>query len=126
MKKLDKLSTRQTQVMEVFWNFDHSLTSSQISEENPGLTAPVVRASIKALLKKGYLAESEIVRTRTVFAQSYAPAISKSEYLNTLYEEFDQLADTHDNLISMVKRENDIHVLEKIEKIITEKKKELK
>lgn len=46
MKKLDKLSTRQTQVMEVFWSFEHSLTASQISEENPDLTSPVVRASI--------------------------------------------------------------------------------
>lgn len=115
---MKKLSNKEMDVMQVFWNSEHALASCDIPRLNSALNINTVRVAIKNLLKKSYIEAADVVQRGTVLTHTYRPAISFEAYLSKQLEHmnFNSL-----NLIcSLVKQEKSSANLDELEKIIDE------
>ncbi|MFA9377332.1 MAG: BlaI/MecI/CopY family transcriptional regulator [Lachnotalea sp.] len=77
---IKNLSTREVDVLEVFWVANKPLISSEISKYNPSLTKGTIQSIIKSLTQKKLIKVDEIVYSGTVLARSYIPLINANEY----------------------------------------------
>lgn len=119
------LPERQLQIMQVLWGSSKAMTAAEIMTVSE-LGINTVQASLRSLIKKNYIKQDEIVYSGTVLTSTYVPVVSEEEYLmmacNGLME-----ADTSNLVIgAFVRKITDISVLEELEKMIMERRKELK
>lgn len=123
MKNL-KLSSKELDVMQVFWNSDEALASSDIPKIESSLNINTVRVAIKNLLEKSVIKVADIGQRGTVLTRTYRPTISFEEYLSGQLEHmnFNSL-----NLMSaLIKQETNDENLIKLEKIIQEHRHKIK
>lgn len=123
MKK-NKLSNRQFDVMNIFWRSQKPLIASEVFKADSELNMNTVRSVIKALLNKGFIEVCDIVHSRNVLAQQYKAVVSKESYLLSLCKEL-EVKDSDNILVALVAAEKDRNVLDKLEEIIKETKKQL-
>lgn len=123
MKK-NKLSNRQFDVMNIFWRSQKPLIASEVFKADSELNMNTVRSVIKALLNKGFIEVCDIVHSRNVLAQQYKAVVSKESYLLSLCKEL-EVKDSDNILVALVAAEKDRYVLDKLEEIIKEAKKQL-
>lgn len=124
--KNKKLSSRQLQVMEILWNSAESMTASAIEQKAEDLQINTVQASLRSLIKKEYIKVDQIVYSGTVLTRSYKPIISHDEYLAMSCEELAHFSSPFAIIANLVDEETDEQVLDKLEELILERKKELK
>lgn len=123
MKNL-KLSSKELDVMQVFWNSDEALASSDIPKIESSLNINTVRVAIKNLLEKSVIKVADIGQRGTVLTRTYRPTISFEEYLSGQLEHmnFNSL-----NLMSaLIKQERNDENLIELEKIIQEHRHKIK
>lgn len=123
MKK-NKLSNRQFDVMNIFWRSQKPLIASEVFKADSELNMNTVRSVIKALLNKGFIEVCDIVHSRNVLAQQYKAVVSKESYLLSLCKEL-EVKDSDNILVALVAAEKDRYVLDRLEEIIKETKKQL-
>ncbi len=115
---MKKLSNKEMEVMQVFWNSDHALASCDIPRLDNTLNINTVRVAIKNLLKKSYIEAADIVQRGTVLTHTYRPSISFETYLN---EQLKHINFNSLNLVcSLVKQEKSSVNLDELERIINE------
>lgn len=126
MKKNKKLSARQLQIMEILWSSSESMTASSIEQQSEDLQINTVQASLRSLLKKEYIKVDKIVYSGTVLTRSYKVIVSRDEYLSMSCEELTKFSSSLAIVANLVEEETDEQLLTELEKLITERKKELR
>ena len=116
------LPERQLQVMQVLWGSSKAMTAMEIVAAS-GLNINTVQASLRSLTKKEYIEQGEIVYSGTVLARTYFPVVSMEEYLKMACEELLKADPRY--LIATVMQTASIEVLEELEQMIKQRRKEL-
>lgn len=117
-----RLTKKEAEIMEIIWNSDKALSSSDILEDHPELNRNTVLVILKKLLSSGFLQIQTTEIKSKVLTRFYSPKISKYEY-----EKSKIGADRLFGFVTKFVEDdvNDDDELEELEKIIQEKKKRL-
>lgn len=124
-KNLAPLSEKEKEIMMVLWHVGEPLTASSIAENGDELSINTVQALSRKLLKKNYIEVADIVFSGTVLSRRYKPLISAEEYASDTLQlirdkskKFSTL-----NYIDQIIKEDDMDLLNALEKRIQERKK---
>ena len=122
------LSTRQFEIMDILWEGGKTMTASQILAKDESLNINTVQASLRCLIKKGYIEMADIVYSGTVLTRSYLPLITREEYMKRLF-----MQDRTDNaksrvslIAALISEETDPEALEYVAKLAKEQKDKIK
>lgn len=124
MKK--RFTKKQLEIMKILWNSDKPLIASDIVKQNDALNINTVQACLRSLITNNSIKVADIVYSGTVLTRSYAPVISKEEYLGSTYTDILGQGRTASLIASLIDSETNLTELEELEKLITQKKRELK
>lgn len=122
--KTKTLPPRQLETMEVLWNSDKAMTATEIVNISD-MAINTVQASLRGLMAKDYIMQSEVVYSGTVLARAYVPAVSREEYLKLCCGELMAAGNENQVMCSLVGGINSAETLEELEKIILQRKAEL-
>lgn len=115
---IKKLTPKQLDVMQILWDSDKPLVASDIVKMNDEFNANTVQSVIRTLLSNNYIEVAKIVYSGTVLCRSYAPIISKEDYINVT---FFKSGSVQSEIFKMIKAESDPAVLDEMQKIIEKK-----
>lgn len=130
-----KLTRREYDIMYILWQSETSLVASEIARRGEDLTINTVQAVLKKLLNKKLIKIDEIVYSGTVLTRSYTPTVSADEFeMDFLLTSFLKLADkpmmTSNFIAALLEQEKDsdklLHELDYLEKLLQEKRAQLK
>ena len=102
--KYKKLTQSQLHIMKILWNEKKPMIASDFVQLDSSMNLNSVQSALRSLLKKNYIEVSDIVYSGKVLTRSYIPVVSSEEY---------------------VESENDIEVIERLQKKLEERKKAL-
>lgn len=124
MKK--RITKKQLEIMKILWNSDKPLIASEILKKNDSLNINTIQACLRALVTKQFIKVDGIVYSGTVLTRSYSPLVSQEEFLGTACQDIIGKAKTSSLIASLIDTETSLEELDELEKLIEEKKKELK
>lgn len=114
-----KITSRELEVLRVFWNSDESLTAIDIPKINPKLKINTVQGVIKNLLKKNYIEVDNIIYHNTVLTRTFKPILTQEEYMMDYFESGS--LDTNTFVAALLSNESNPETLKKLEAIIQER-----
>ncbi|BBM16758.1 hypothetical protein G15_0371 [Enterococcus avium] len=121
MKK-SLLTSKEFEVLNIFWASDDGLTAKQIHDTNPDLVLSTVQSAIKNLIKKDMLRVDDIVYSGTVLTRSYVPTLSEESFVLQQYESLN----IPELLTQFLGESKDTSKeIETIERILAEKRRDL-
>ena len=120
------LSPRQLQVMEILWEAKEGMTASAIVKSSPDLQINTVQASLRSLVAKKYVQVGDIVYSGTVLSRSYIPLVSREEYLELSSRQLSRLSGPSLVFANFIQAEKNEALLDELEEMIQQRKKELK
>lgn len=82
-EKIFKLKQSELNVLNVLWNENQPLMSSEISKKG-GLINSTVQLALRNLMKNGIISVIDVVVNVTALSRKYVPNITKSEYESIL------------------------------------------
>lgn len=118
-----KFTKKQLEVMKILWNSEEPMIASDIVQQNPELNINTVQACLRSLLKNNSIKVADIVYSGTVLTRSYTPTITNEEYLGKFYK--DIVKNRSSMLVSLIDTETSLDELDRLEKLIEQKKAEL-
>lgn len=120
MSEKIKLSGRELDVMNVFWESNNPITAKEITELNSSLSINTVQAVLKGLLKKEYIKVADIVYSGTVLTRSYTPVLNADEYMaNQITNEFHNKRVSAEGIVAaLLKNEESEETLYKLEEML--------
>ena len=74
------LTQREQDVLQILWDADCGLISSEVVRRKEELTINTVQAIMRKLLSRNLIEVSEIVHSRTVLCRKYVPVMSQKEF----------------------------------------------
>ena len=132
MKRKDALSVREEELMNYLWNIHQPMTSTEMSEklEPEGWNSVTLLKTIQSLADTGYLEVVGFEKSSKTYARKLMPSVTKEEYYSKVLMQkginTDSLADITAALLGVSKKkrkERDEKVIEKLEEIIEELRK---
>lgn len=124
MKK--RITKKQLEIMKILWSSDKPLIASEILKRNDSLNINTVQACLRALVNKQFIKVADIVYSGTVLTRSYTPLVSREDFLETACQDIIGKAKVSSLIASLIDTETNLDELEELEKLIEQKKKELK
>lgn len=124
MKK--RITKKQLEVMKILWSSDKPLIASEILKKNDSLNINTVQACLRALVNKQFIKVADIVYSGTVLTRSYTPLVSREDFLGTACQDIIGKAKISSLIASLIDTETNLNELEELEKLIEQKKEELK
>jgi len=124
MKK--RITKKQLEVMKILWSSDKPLIASEILKRNDSLNINTVQACLRALVNKQFIKVADIVYSGTVLTRSYTPLVSREDFLGTACQDIIGKAKVSSLIASLIDTETNLNELEELEKLIEQKKEELK
>lgn len=124
MKK--RITKKQLEIMKILWSSDKPLIASEILKGNDSLNINTVQACLRALVNKQFIKVADIVYSGTVLTRSYTPLVSREDFLGTACQDIIGKAKVSSLIASLIDTETNLDELEELEKLIEQKKKELK
>lgn len=123
--KYKKLTQSQLHIMKILWNEKKPMIASDFVQLDSSLNLNSVQSALRSLLKKNYIEVSDIVYSGKVLTRSYIPVVSSEDYasenINGVVKDL-----LSSNILSQyVESENDIEVIERLQKKLEERKKAL-
>ena len=118
------LSERQLEIMELLWNSPEPLTAKEI-QDRCDLCRNTIDACLRSLLKNNHIEACSVVYSGTVLARSYKPILTREKFLHTACNSLQSIYDNGYMISSLVKQINTIVELDKLLKMIEEKRREL-
>lgn len=86
------LTKRELDIMNILWDSEAPKTAAMIIKAQPELTMNTVQSVLRKLLKNNFIKVADIVYSGTVLSRSYAPTISREDYiLNKMTTEYQSL-----------------------------------
>ncbi len=124
MKK--RITKKQLEIMKILWSSDKPLIASEILKRNNSLNINTVQACLRALVNKQFIKVADIVYSGTVLTRSYTPLVSREDFLETACQDIIGKAKVSSLIASLIDTETNLSELEELEKLIEQKKEELK
>lgn len=124
MKK--RITKKQLEIMKILWSSDKPLIASEILKRNDSLNINTVQACLRALVNKQFIKVADIVYSGTVLTRSYTPLVSREDFLETACQDIIGKAKVSSLIASLIDTETNLNELEELEKLIEQKKEELK
>lgn len=124
MKK--RITKKQLEIMKILWSSDKPLIASEILKRNDSLNINTVQACLRALVNKQFIKVADIVYSGTVLTRSYTPLVSREDFLGTACQDIIGKAKVSSLIASLIDTETNLNELEELEKLIEQKKEELK
>lgn len=124
MKK--RITKKQLEIMKILWSSDKPLIASEILKRNASLNINTVQACLRALVNKQFIKVADIVYSGTVLTRSYTPLVSREDFLGTACQDIIGKAKISSLIASLIDTETNLNELEELEKLIEQKKEELK
>ena len=121
MKK--RITKKQLEIMKILWSSDKPLIASEILKRNDSLNINTVQ---RALVNKQFIKVADIVYSGTVLTRSYTPLVSREDFLGTACQDIIGKAKVSSLIASLIDTETNLSELEELEKLIEQKKEELK
>ena len=116
--KYKKLTQSQLHIMKILWNEKKPMIASDFVQLDSSLNLNSVQSALRSLLKKNYIEVSDIVYSGKVLTRSYIPVVSSEDYAS------ENINGVVKDLLS-VESENDVEVIEHLQKKLEERKKAL-
>ena len=120
--KIEPLTKKEQEVMDVLWNSDVPMSPYDIGNASPNLLECTVRQVTQKLLKKGYIEISGVGYTKNSITRKFAPTFTQADYLENLSNEKCSLQ----FVSNYIGKSNDLEALDTLEKMIQEKIKGVK
>lgn len=125
------MSDRELDVMNIFWEKGCPLIASEIVSASDELSISTVQASLKKLIKRGYVQVADIVYSGKVLTRRYEAIKSPDAYIADEIEAVSKPVREKDTAFKMVSALLDEEqcgedVLDELEKMLKEKKDALK
>ena len=124
MKK--RITKKQLEIMKILWSSNKPLIASEILKRNDSLNINTVQACLRALVNKQFIKVADIVYSGTVLTRSYTPLVSREDFLETACQDIIGKAKVSSLIASLIDTETNLSELEELEKLIEQKKEELK
>jgi Predicted transcriptional regulator len=128
-----QLPEREIEILYVMWEADRPLMASEIAEADQELKLATVHTTLKRMLKKNLIEVVDFAKSGNVFGRCYQPTISMQEFeLNKISNDYKRkkcLDITATNLVAALLSGQDNRMvqeeLDRLEKLIQEKRKEI-
>ena len=114
-----KITSRELEVLRVFWESDVSLSATDIPKLNPKLKINTVQGAIKNLLKKNFIEVDNIIYHNTVLTRTFKAVLTEEEYMMDHFGSGS--LDTNTFVAALINNESDPDTLKKLETIIHER-----
>lgn len=125
-----RLTESEQQVLDLLWDRDEALTSSEIVEFCEGRTwkESYIHILINSLLKKQMIEVAGFKKTTKNYARTFQPCMTREEFSLTQIRQNQKISSrTLSHLFSaMLEEETDSEVLDDLSRMLEEKKKKLK
>ena len=129
-KSTNRLTESEQQVLDLLWDRDEPLTSSEIVDFCEGRTwkESYIHILINSLLKKKMIEVAGFKKTTKNYARTFKPCMTREEYSILQIKQNQKISSrTLSHLFSaMLEEETDASVLDDLSKMLEEKKKSLK
>ena len=123
--KYKKLTPSQLNIMKTLWDKKEPMIASDFVQLDPSLNLNSVQSALRSLLKKNYIEVSDIVYSGKVLTRSYIPVVSSEDYASENINGVVKDLLSSNILFHYVESENDIEVIERLQKKLEERKKAL-
>ena len=123
--KYKKLTQSQLHIMKILWNEKKPMIASDFVQLDSSLNLNSVQSALRSLLKKNYIEVSDIVYSGKVLTRSYIPVVSSEDYASETINGVVKDLLSSNILFQYVESENDIEVIERLQKKLEERKKAL-
>ncbi|MCI6857664.1 MAG: BlaI/MecI/CopY family transcriptional regulator [Eubacterium sp.] len=128
-KKIPKITTSEKEILEVLWDQQDPLTSSEIVDvsENRTWKASSVHLLLNSLLKKGFVQVAGFKKTTKNYARTFEPSMTREEYsIRQIRQEQKDASYTLSRLFAaLLEEEEDVDLLDELSLQIAERKKQL-
>ena len=123
--KYKKLTQSQLHIMKILWNEKKQMIASDFVQLDSSMNLNSVQSALRSLLKKNYIEVSDIVYSGKVLTRSYIPVVSSEDYASENINGVVKDLLSSNILFQYVESENDIEVIERLQKKLEERKKAL-
>ena len=123
--KYKKLTQSQLHIMKILSNEKKPMIASDFVQLDSSLNLNSVQSALRSLLKKNYIEVSDIVYSGKVLTRSYIPVVSSEDYASENINGVVKDLLSSNILFQYVESENDIEVIERLQKKLEERKKAL-
>ncbi|MCL2718348.1 MAG: BlaI/MecI/CopY family transcriptional regulator [Lachnospiraceae bacterium] len=123
-----KLTSRERDLMEIFWKADKALAGSDFPNYDRTLKSNTANIYLRKLLDKGLIKISDYEMRKNIITRTYVPSLSKQEYETEKFfhslnkYEFNTALFIASLFDENINEENELKELLKLEKIINERK----
>lgn len=128
-KKIPKITISEKEILEVLWDQQDPLTSSEIVDvsENRTWKASSVHLLLNSLLKKGFVQVAGFKKTTKNYARTFEPSMTREEYsIRQIRQEQKDASYTLSRLFAaLLEEEEDVDLLDELSLQIAERKKQL-
>lgn len=128
-KKIPKITASEKEILEVLWDQQDPLTSSEIVDvsENRTWKASSVHLLLNSLLKKGFVQVAGFKKTTKNYARTFEPSMTREEYsIRQIRQEQKDASYTLSRLFAaLLEEEEDVDLLDELSLQIAERKKQL-
>lgn len=118
-----RLSKKELYVMQILWKTKEEMSITDFIQYDPSLSTSTVQVALRSLLKKSYIKVENIVQHTKVFARTYLPVLTETDYMT------DQLNSSSLKpsafFAALVEKEEDPEALDALEKLIKEQKEKI-
>lgn len=115
----NQLTKKEQQIMDLFWNSDEPLSSNDIKNKAEDLSIHTIQQVLRRLNNDGYLKVDGVGFTKNSITRKYSPNISQAVYL----KQFIAKNTEYELALSFIKDNNDPDILDELEKMIQEARK---
>lgn len=107
--------------MEILWHSEEPLLASEIKDQNDELSIYTIQQVLKRLMNMGFVEVSGIGYNKKSIARKFKPAISEAQFIqNTVDEKIGR-----EFTLNFVSQTKDKELINELQEIINQKKKEL-
>lgn len=128
-KKIPKITNSEKQILEVLWDKQTALTSSEIVNVSEDRTwkASSVHLLLNSLLKKGMIQVAGFKKTTKNYARTFEPTMSREEYsIKQLRQDQKNTNRTISKLFTaLLEDENSPELLDELSEMVDARRKEL-
>ena len=129
-KKIPKITNSEKQILEVLWDEEQALTSSEIVNVSDDRTwkASSVHLLLNSLLNKGLVEVAGFKKTTKNYARTFKPTMTREEYsINQLRQEQKNTSRTLSRLFTaLLQDEDDTELLEELSDMVDARRQELR
>lgn len=122
---MKKLTKSQLEVMQVLWNSENPLSAADITETNHKLNTSTIRASLQTLLKAEFIKVADVAYSGTVLTRLYAPLVTADDYITATFFKSGKKPFSKHLIAHLIEEENDLSVLDEVEALLHQRRKEL-